>query len=75
MRADLVEQVLQMAITLRGELPADVVFHADRGTQGGLNQYAAAQITTFASTNGITRSMGRTGLCWDCETGSGLRAA
>ena len=34
MRADLVEQALQMAITLRGELPADVVFHADRGTQG-----------------------------------------
>ncbi|MBC7560530.1 MAG: DDE-type integrase/transposase/recombinase, partial [Dermatophilaceae bacterium] len=33
MRADLVEQALQMAITLRGELPAKVVFHADRGTQ------------------------------------------
>jgi len=29
MRADLVEQALQMAITLRGELPAKVVFHAD----------------------------------------------
>ena len=29
MRADLVEQALQMAITLRGELPAQVVFHAD----------------------------------------------
>jgi len=27
MRADLVEQALQMAITLRGELPARVVFH------------------------------------------------
>ena len=60
MRADLVEQALQMAITLRGELPADVVFHADRGTQ-----YASAQITTFAAANGITRSMGRTGVCWD----------
>jgi transposase InsO family protein len=30
MRADLVEQALQMAITLRGELPANVVFHDDR---------------------------------------------
>jgi putative transposase len=60
MRADLVEQALQMAITLRGELPAKVVFHADRGTQ-----YASAQITEFAATNGITRSMGRTGVCWD----------
>ena len=60
MRADLVDQALQMAITLRGELPAEVVFHADRGTQ-----YASAQITTFAATNGITRSMGRTGVCRD----------
>jgi putative transposase len=60
MRADLVEQALQMAITLRGELPGHVVFHADRGTQ-----YASAQITAFAAANGITRSMGRTGVCWD----------
>jgi putative transposase len=60
MRADLVEQALQMAITLRGELPASVVFHADRGTQ-----YASAQITKFATENGLTRSMGRTGVCWD----------
>jgi putative transposase len=60
MRADLVEQALQMAITLRGQLPAKVVFHADRGTQ-----YASAQIAKFAADNGITRSMGRTGVCWD----------
>lgn len=58
MRADLVEQALQMAITLRGELPAKVVFHADRGTQ-----YASAQIAAFAAQNGITRSMGNTGIC------------
>jgi putative transposase len=64
MRADLVEQALQMAITLRGELPARVVFHTDRGTQ-----YASAQIAAFAADNGITRSMGLTGICWDCETG------
>ncbi len=32
----------------------------DRGTQ-----YASAQITKFAAENGITRSMGRTGICWD----------
>ena len=49
-----------MAIVLRGERPATVVFHADRGTQ-----YASNQITRFAATNGITRSMGRTGVCWD----------
>ena len=60
MRTDLVEDALQMAITLRGELPEQVVFHTDRGTQ-----YASAQITQFASENGITRSMGYTGICWD----------
>jgi len=60
MRTDLVEDALGMAITLRGELPAKVVFHTDRGTQ-----YASAQITQFASENGITRSMGLTGICWD----------
>ena len=60
MRTDLVEDALKMAITLRGELPAKVVFHTDRGTQD-----ASAQITTFAAENGITRSMGLTGICWD----------
>jgi len=60
MRTDLVEDALQMAITLRGELPAKVVFHTDRGTQ-----YASGQITKFAADNGITRSMGLTGICWD----------
>ncbi|PZS33313.1 MAG: hypothetical protein DLM58_07990 [Pseudonocardiales bacterium] len=62
MRTDLVEQALQMAIALRGELPVKVVFHANRGTQ-----YASAQITKFAALNGITRSMGRSGVCWDCD--------
>jgi len=60
MRTDLVEDALRMAITLRGELPEKVVFHTDRGTQ-----YTSAQITKFASQNGITRSMGLTGICWD----------
>jgi putative transposase len=60
MRADLVEDALRMAITLRDGLPEQVVFHTDRGTQ-----YASAQITAFAAANGITRSMGYTGVCWD----------
>jgi transposase InsO family protein len=60
MRADLVEYALKMAIVLRGQRPAQVIFHADRGTQ-----YASDQITRFAALNGITRSMGRTGVCWD----------
>ena len=60
MRTDLVEDALKMAIALRGELPAKVVFHTDGGTQ-----YASAKITTYAAENGITRSMGYTGICWD----------
>jgi len=28
-------------------------------------QYASDQITAFAAANGITRSMGYTGICWD----------
>jgi len=49
MRADLVEQALQMAITLRGELPAKVVFHADRGTQGGFNRSSQHPVITEVS--------------------------
>jgi len=58
MRADLVQDALVMAITLRGDLPEKVVFHSDRGTQ-----YASAQITAFAVANGLIRSMGYTGIC------------
>lgn len=46
-----------------GQLPEQVIFHTDRGTQ-----YATAQITAFAAANGITRSMGYTGVCWDCQS-------
>jgi transposase InsO family protein len=60
MRSDLVEDALRMAITLRGERPAKVIFHTDRGTQ-----YASEQITAFANEHGLTRSMGYTGVCWD----------
>ncbi|WP_369828711.1 IS3 family transposase [Cryobacterium sp. M91] len=60
MRTDLIENALGMAMTLRGDRPAQVIFHSDRGTQ-----YASAQITKFAIKNGITRSMGFTGICWD----------
>jgi len=63
MRTDLIQDALQMALVLRGERPASVIFHSDRGTQ-----YASDQITAFAAANGITRSMGYTGICWDCET-------
>jgi transposase InsO family protein len=60
LRTDLVEAALRMAVTLRGRLPAQVVFHADRGTQ-----YTSAQIADAALELGVLRSMGRTGVCWD----------
>ena len=60
MRADLVQDALAKAISLRGDLPEKVVCHSDRGTQ-----YASEQITALAAANGWTRSMGFTGTCWD----------
>ena len=60
MRTDLVESALSMAVTLRGALPGQVIFHADRGTQ-----YTSGQLARFARGHGIAQSVGRTGVCWD----------
>ena len=60
MRTDLVEAALRRAVTLRGELPAKVIFHADRGTQ-----YTSEQIANDCADLPVLRSMGRTGVCWD----------
>lgn len=60
LRTDVIQDALLMAITLRGDLPAKVVFLSDRGTQ-----YASAQVTKFAADNGITPIDGLTGVCWD----------
>ena len=60
MRTDLIQDALTMALTLRGDRPATVIFHSDRGTQ-----YSFEQITDFAAKNGLTRLMGLTGICWD----------
>lgn len=57
---DLVERALRMAHTLRGELPADVVFHADRGAQ-----FTSTQLWEASKELGILQSVGRTGVCWD----------
>lgn len=61
MRTDLVESALSMAVTMRGMLPGQVIFHADRGTQ-----YTSGQLARFARDHGIAQSVGRTGgVCWD----------
>ena len=60
LRADLVDQALTMAFVLRGQLPAQVIFHADRGCQ-----YTSAQIADLCRDLGLLQSVGRTGVCWD----------
>ncbi len=58
--SDLVERALIMAKTLRGVLPGQVVFHADRGSQ-----YTSKQLHKAAKRLGVKQSMGRTGVCFD----------
>lgn len=57
---DLVERALRMAYVLRGEVPDDVVFHADRGTQ-----FMSGQLHDVCAELGVQQSAGRTGVCWD----------
>jgi transposase InsO family protein len=60
MRSDLVESAVTMAVALRGELAETVILHADRGCQ-----YTSSQLARFAGEHNLTRSVGRTGVCWD----------
>jgi transposase InsO family protein len=60
LRTDLVEAALRQAVALRGELPENVIFHADRGCQ-----FTSAQLAEVSRAIGVLRSMGRTGVCWD----------
>lgn len=60
MRSDLVQSALAMAVGMRGELAETVILHADRGCQ-----YTSAQLARFAREHNLTRSAGRTGVCWD----------
>ena len=60
MRANLVEQALDMAVAFRSAGSGEIVFHADRGSQ-----YTSEQIAEYADDNGLKCSVGRTGVCWD----------
>lgn len=59
MRTDLIEAALLMAIKHR-QPPAGVIFHSDRGCQ-----YTSKQFDRFCARNGVRRSLGRTGICYD----------
>lgn len=56
----LVERALRMARTLRGQIPGQVVFHADRDSQ-----FTSAQLHEVAVELDLLQSVGRTGVCWD----------
>jgi transposase InsO family protein len=59
MRTDLVTAALDMAITHRAPA-AGVIFHSDRGTQ-----YTSHAFAEYCTKNGIRRSLGKTGICYD----------
>jgi putative transposase len=59
MRASLVVDALSMTAT-RVQLPEGAIFHSDRGSQ-----YTSLAFARACDQLGITRSMGRTGSCFD----------
>lgn len=58
--AGLVDRALSMADALRGTVPENLVFHADRGAQ-----YTSQMLFETCEELAILQSMGRTGVCWD----------
>jgi len=60
--ADLCEQAIKIAVTVRGGNPKinNVVFHTDRGST-----YTARTFTKVCSRLGVRQSMGRVGSCFD----------
>jgi putative transposase len=59
MRTSLVTDALDMALTARQPGPG-VIFHSDRGTQ-----YTSGEFDAYCQDNGIRRSLGKTGICYD----------
>lgn len=60
MKTTLVTDALTAGLGTRGGTVKDVIFHSDRGTQ-----YTSDEFAKFCGANGISRSVGRTGVCWD----------
>lgn len=62
MRTELVTKALAMALKQR-QPEHSVVFHSDRGSQ-----YTSAEFVDFCTQRRVRNSVGRTGICFDCET-------
>lgn len=60
MRAELVHSALAAAVAARGGDVDGVIFHTDRGSQ-----YTSFLVAEYCRDQGIRRSMGRRGVCWD----------
>jgi putative transposase len=69
MRTELVTDALDMAAA-NYPLARGVVFHSDRGTQ-----YTSEEFAKHAKKLGITRSVGRTGVCYDNAAAESFNAA
>lgn len=60
MRTELIIEALDMAVRNGRTRPGVTIFHSDRGTQ-----YTSDDFAKYTKTNAITRSVGRTGICYD----------
>ena len=60
MRAELVVDCLDMAISTRHHNVAGTIFHADRGSQ-----FTSGDVADKCRESGLRQSVGRTGVCWD----------
>lgn len=69
MRTTLVTDALNMALRAGRARPGSI-FHSDRGAQ-----YTSGEFAAYCAAVGITRSMGRTGTCYDNALAESVNAA
>jgi transposase InsO family protein len=69
-RAELVRDALAAAVAARGGDVTGVIFHSDRGSE-----YTSRLVADYCAGQGIRRSMGRVGSCFDNAAAESLFAA
>lgn len=69
MRTELVSDALRNALDTRGGHVNGVIFHS-----GGGRQYTSGEFADLCKNNGITRSVGAVGVCWDNAAAESLNA-